>query len=417
MKILFLVKFYQPFDRGGSEWSTHDLAQLLVKKGHQVTILTPNYGTKSNEIIEGIKVLRFPFIKKLKNPKAQLAPFWTNNIVWFVYTSFYCCFKSYKEKVDIIHIHSNEFIPAAVVTSLILKKPTVATFRDYQALCVLGFCLWQKDHVCGWQEFIKSDFSFFYQNYIKHKNPIKYLILLAAAIRARTTQKIIYFFATKIHYKIAVSDKVAKVFKANGIGKITTIHNPVIISTKVIDKSSNEIIYLGKFSKGKGVDLLFQSIPDVLKAIPQANFKLIGSGYLEKQLKADTIKMRLKNKVLFTGQVDHKKALSEIRKAALVVVPSIWPEPLPRTAIETILSGTPVVATDVGGLNEVIRDNVYGILCEPNASSLKKAILKGFTVKNTLRKNISKDLAKLRKHFTEEVTAKYEKIYQLAHPS
>ena len=63
MKILFLVKFYMPFDRGGSEWSTHDLAKLLTARGHKVTILTPNYGAKKEERLDGIAVKRFPFFK------------------------------------------------------------------------------------------------------------------------------------------------------------------------------------------------------------------------------------------------------------------------------------------------------------------------------------------------------------------
>lgn len=416
MKILFLVKFYQPFDRGGSEWSTHDLAKLMVKNGHQVTIITPNYGAKSHEFIEGIKIRRIPFIK-LNNPKGPIAPYWTNNIIWFLYSTLYCTYESFKNEVDIIHAHSNEFIPAAVVASLILKRPSVATFRDYQAICSLGFCLWQKDRACNFSDFVKNDFSFFYNHYAQHKNPIGHLILLSAAIRARIIQKIIYFFARKINYKIAVSQKVASIFKSNGIKVTAVIHNPVIIRTKIIQRSSNEIVYVGKFSKGKGVDMLVDLIPDILKEIPQAKFKLIGSGYLEKELKINAKKMHFGKNVTFSGQIRHSQVLAEVKNAVLVVVPSIWPEPLPRSAIEAILSGTPVVAADVGGLNEVIRDNVYGILCEPNASSLKKAIIKGFTIKNTLRKNIRKDLTKLRKHFAEEVTAKYEKIYQLAHPS
>ena len=411
MKILFLIKFYQPFDRGGSEWSTHDLAKLMVKNGHQVTILTPNYGTKTKIVIEGIEIVRFPFIK-LKNPKSQLAPFWTNNIIWFIYTSLYCSLLAYKEKVDIIHVQSNEFIPAAVISSKILRKPTLATFRDYQALCSLGFCLWRKDRVCDFSEFFKKDFAFFYQNYVGNKNPIKYLILLAAAIRGRIMQKIIYFFAQRIDYKIAVSGKVAKIFRVNGVGKIVAIHNPVIINTKPIIKPSNEIIYLGRFSKGKGIDIFFNLIPQLLKDLPQAKFKLVGSGYLEKDLKAAAVKMQLEDKVSFTGQIDHQQVLSEVKKAALIAVPSIWQEPLPRSAIEAILSGTPVVATKVGGLKEVVKDKVYGILCMPDENSLKDAIVSCFIHKEEFKKNILADLSKLRKHFTNDVAASYLKIYQ-----
>ena len=414
MNILFLVKFYQPFDRGGSEWSTHDLAKLLVKKGHYLTILTPNYGgAVSNEVIEGIKIQRLPFIK-LDNPKGPIAPYWTNNIIWFIYSTIYAIYVSLKVHVDIIHAHSNEFIPAAAVASTILNKPSIVTFRDYQALCNLGFCLWGKNRVCDLKEFLTSDFPFFYQNYIQNKNLLKYSLLLIAAIRARLMQKTIYFFAKKIDYQIGVSQKVVQVFRANSIEKIIKIYNPVIIDTKIPEKSYSEILYIGKFSKGKGVDILFSQILDILKVIPQARFKFIGSGYLQKELKNKTRKRKLGEKVTFTDQINHDQALSMIKKAGIVVVPSIWPEPLPRSALESILSGIPVVATDVGGLREVVINNIYGILCKPDARSIKDAVITAFRHKEKFRGKIAKDIDKLQKHFGENVVSMYQKVYQSA---
>ena len=183
MNILFLVKFYQPFDRGGSEWSTHDLAKLLTSRGNSVTILTPNYGYKSQEIIEKINVKRIPFPIKLKNPKGEIAPFWTNNMLWYLYSFIYCIYFCKKNKVDIIHIHSNEFIPAAVITSFITKIRTVVTFRDYQALCPLGFCLWDKKRACNLRAYFNEDFIFFWNNYVKSKNILVFFLLLLAALR------------------------------------------------------------------------------------------------------------------------------------------------------------------------------------------------------------------------------------------
>ena len=138
MRILFLVKFYPPYDRGGSEWSTRDLAKLLTDEGVEVLILTPNYGQKSREKIDDISIHRIPFPIKLKNPKSKIAPFWTNNLLWFVYSSIYCVYFCIKNRIDIVHVHSNEFIPSALAAKTFLKKPTVVTFRDYQSLCSLG---------------------------------------------------------------------------------------------------------------------------------------------------------------------------------------------------------------------------------------------------------------------------------------
>lgn len=413
MNILFLVKFYQPFDRGGSEWSTHDLAKLLSQKGHNVTVLTPNYGSAGKkEIIEGISICRMPFFKKLKNPKDQLAPWWTNNIFWFALTILFCLWFVAKQKFDIIHIHSNEFLPAGVITALLTAKPTVATFRDYQIICNLGFCLWRSPKACNWYQYLKNDFSFFYENYVLAKRPYKFLLLTVAALRARISQKLLYFFAKRVDYKIVVSQKVADVFKANGIPSSKVIHNPVIVSHRA-SKPTNDIIYIGRFSKGKGLDLYFDLIPKISKKIPNAQFKLIGSGYLKEEL-TKKIPPSLANKILFTGQLTHDQVLKIVAKAALVVVPSIWPEPLPRTAIEAILLQTPVVATNVGGIAEVIANNRYGILVNPTSASLTTAIIKGFQRKEWLAKNIQKDLSILKRHFSSKIQEEYLKIYQQA---
>lgn len=412
MKILFLVKFYQPFDRGGSEWSTHDLAKLLVNEGHEVSILTPNYGAKSFQALEKIKVHRFPFVKKLKNPKDKIAPFWTNNLIWFFYSSLVCLYYINKsKKFEVIHVHNNEFIPAAVLSGFITKIPTVVTFRDYQAACPLGFCVWSKNKACNLKDFVFKDFSFFFKNYVQNKNVLTYCLLLSAALRAKLMQLIIKFFSNRITAKVAVSSKLRRIFSENSIQGLKVIHNPVLVE-ETDTKDSGIILYVGKFSPGKGLHLLLDIIPDVLRKLKGARFILIGSGFLEKDVKDKVSKFNLKKKVELTGQLNHKEVIKFTKKAGLVIVPSVWQEPLPRSVIETILSGTPVVATDVGGINEVVIDNVYGVLTRTNSVNLKKGLFKAFKNKSKYRKNILSNMKTLKKHFSEQSVDAYLKLYK-----
>ena len=411
MNILFLVKFYEPFDRGGSEWSTHDLAKLLTVRGHRVTILTPNYGAKREETLDGIEIKRFSFIKKLKNPKAEITPWWTNNLIWFLYTSLICTFYVFKEKYDVIHAHSNEFLPAAVIAGAITKKKTIATFRDYQTICSFGFCLWHREKACNFTSYLKDDFEFFYQNYISNKNQLKYAILYLAAIRSWIVTKLLFYFATKVRHKIAVSKQLANIFEANGIGNMITVHNAVIVNAAA-KKPKDEIAFIGKFSKGKGPDLFLESVPRISSQFPNLRYRFVGSGILEDYLREKTKEYKLQDKVIFTGRVPHEKAIQFIAGSSLVVVPSIWPEPLPRSVIETILVGTPVVATNVGGIGEVLRNNVYGLLTRPDQNNLEATIIRAIGKRDAFRKNISKELKDLKEHFTTQSVQKYLQIYQ-----
>ena len=412
MRILFLVKFYQPFDRGGSEWSTHDLAKLLAKKGHKVSILTPNYGAHTNQIIEEINIFRFPFIKKLKNPKEAITPWWTNNLFWFIYTTFYIWWFTVKNKPDIIHIHSNEFIPAAVIVSKINNKKSIVTIRDYQILCNLGFCLWHKDLACqSIVEYLKKDFSFFYQNYSDRKSLLKYIYLQAAAIRGWFMQKIIKYFARQIDFKIAVSQKVSQVFTKNKFLNLHVINNPILIHQTPTKAFPDRIIYVGKLSPGKGVNLLLDAFIKVQRNLPDLKLLIVGSGILESKLLIEVKKHKLSKKVEFMGQVNHDEVLDLTRRSSFAIVPSVWPEPLPRSAIEALLSGTPVITSDRGGTKEVIKKE-YGIVCNPDVNSLKAAILKMYKDRLLFKKNILKDLNKLKRHYSTETADKYLSVYK-----
>src|SRR3989344_851378 len=412
MKILFLVKFYQPFDRGGSEWSTHDLAKLLIKKGHEILILTPNYGAKSNQTIEKIEIFRIPFFKKLKNPKAAITHWWTNNLFWFIYSTFYIWWFVFKHKPDIIHIHSNEFIPAGVIVSKINNKQSVITFRDYQALCNLGFCLLDKELACkSIVKYLIKDFNFFYQNYIDNKSPLKYFILQSAAIRGLVMQRIIYFFANHADFKIAVSQKVSKIFKKNKIPKLLVINNPILISKIATKADLNTVIYVGKLSPGKGVDILLDAFIKAQRNLKDLKFLIVGSGVLKNKLLDKIKENKLSKKVHLKGQLNHGEVLSLIRKSSFAIVPSVWPEPLPRSALEALLSGVPVIASDRGGTMEAIKQE-YGIICSPNVDSLTAAILKMHKQSDVIKKNILKDLSNLKKHYSTETADKYLKVYQ-----
>lgn len=414
MKILFLVKFYPPFDRGGSEWSTHDLAYLLSMKNHQVSILTPNYGAKNHQLSKEGKIFRFPFPLKLKKSDQQPAPWWTNNIFWILLSTYYCFKHVIHSKVDIIHVHSNEFIPAAVIVGLITRKPTVATFRDYQVICNLGFCLWHKNKSCNIFQYFKKDTKFFLENYSQPRNLLMRVLILLALIRARSYQKILKFFATKVNFKIAVSQKVKEIFTKNGFKNIQVINNPIIISPPVKVTKENTIIYTGKLSKGKGVDLLFRSLPQVFKQTSASNIEIVGSGHLFDKLKKMTQNSKLSSKIKFTGHITHDEVIKKVSRASITVVPSVWPEPLPRTVIESILCQTPVVATDVGGNREIIKDNVYGKICKPDTRSLTKAIILTWGKRKAFMKNLYSDIQIIQKKYSSDVLVAYEKIYKLS---
>jgi len=235
--------------------------------------------------------------------------------------------------------------------------------------------------------------------------------LLLAALRSKIMQTIIKFLSKYIDVKIAVSKKVRDIFMENEIENVEVIHNPVLVSSNH-KNSKSTIVYVGKFSPGKGVNLLIKIIPNLLKRLKKVQIILIGSGQLEKEVK-NSMKDYVKNKRVFiTGQLTHGQVLEHMNQAGLVVVPSIWQEPLPRSVIEALLSTTPVAATNVGGISELLKDGVYGSLTGTKPEDIENGIIWAFKKRSKMNSNLIKDLKTLRKNFSQDVVNAYINAYK-----
>ena len=123
----------------------------------------------------------------------------------------------------------------------------------------------------------------------------------------------------------------------------------------------------------KGVLYLVQSASSLLRSRKDLVFLLVGNGKQEGELKKLCINLKVEKSVVFTGErSDIPEILSIID---VFVLPSIR-EGLGLSILEAMACGKPVIATDVGGIPEVVKDGVSGILVPPkDPEALKDAIL------------------------------------------
>lgn len=201
----------------------------------------------------------------------------------------------------------------------------------------------------------------------------------------------------KIPYKIIFknTDKIIAVSKAVRTdclkispkidGKIILIYNG-IKPINFLDKNQSRLklssqINLKDFVIGtiaelhpvKGLEYLIQSIPEIKKQKPNIKLIIIGSGTLEKKLKSLTEKLDLEKTVIFSGFVENASTL--LLAFDIFVISSIS-EALAYTAIESSSAGLPIIATRVGGIPEIIKDQETGILIEPkNSKQISEKIL------------------------------------------
>jgi glycosyltransferase involved in cell wall biosynthesis len=126
--------------------------------------------------------------------------------------------------------------------------------------------------------------------------------------------------------------------------------------------TSGDILFLGRLSREKGVDLLLRAWAKV----KNRNRRLViaGTGPEESSLKKLSSDLNLTN-VVFTGFLNKEQQVSLWSNSSALVVPSVWDEPFGLVVLEAWAKERPVVAFAKGALPELIHHSVNGLLADP----------------------------------------------------
>jgi glycosyltransferase involved in cell wall biosynthesis len=128
-------------------------------------------------------------------------------------------------------------------------------------------------------------------------------------------------------------------------------------------------LYLGRLSAEKGVSTLLEA----LRLAGDPPFDIVGGGPQEVQLRSEAASLGLR-RVRFVGPIAAAEVPGAIADARYLVVPSVWDENAPLAALEAMGAGRPVVASDAGGLPELVADG-RGVLVPPgSAAALADAV-------------------------------------------
>jgi glycosyltransferase involved in cell wall biosynthesis len=135
------------------------------------------------------------------------------------------------------------------------------------------------------------------------------------------------------------------------------------------------IFFVGRLVIEKGVQVLLEAMPQVLAACPEAKLVVAGQGPVEGQLQNRARELGIAHKVYFAGYIDDRTRNQLYRAARVAVFPSLY-EPFGIVALEAMAAGTPVVASETGGLVEIITHGIDGMRAWPgHAGSLADNIL------------------------------------------
>ncbi len=191
----------------------------------------------------------------------------------------------------------------------------------------------------------------------------------------------------------------------------TVIHPGVTIPEDLPAPSEDYVLFLGRLDfEIKGIDTLIKAWANLPSDMLQLPLYIAGGGDLSK-IKQHIRATGAKN-VHFLGHLKHKEAMSAIRRAAFICIPSRM-EGFPLVLYEALSLGKPVIASAIPSLRNVITDNVSGLLVPPGDYQALCQGIKKLLTDQSFRERLIGGADKIKKDFQwETVAEKHDQFYR-----
>jgi len=192
-------------------------------------------------------------------------------------------------------------------------------------------------------------------------------------------------------YYIAISHKIKDVLLHDGIAdqRIFVVHSGIdpqrfkqasgdhLLTEFDIGENQQVVINVAHLAGHKGQKYLVRAIPQVLAKLPDTRFFIVGQGELLDELKGTASGLGLKRELVFTG---FRNDVADFYRIADLFVMSSVQEGLGTAVLDALALAKPVVATDTGGLPEIIQDGKTGRLVAPaDPAALAEGIVEMLT--------------------------------------
>jgi glycogen(starch) synthase len=352
LSVMMFTWEFPPRVIGGISPHVHFLSRSLVKEGVSVYVVTCDFpGAPAHEIIDGVEVYR---IDSYKNPAPDFAT-WVYLMNLNMQKEAAAIVNKLANQIDVFHAHDWLVATAGIGLKHVFRKPLLVTMHSTEI---------------GRRDGLHTD-----------------------------TEKMIHETEAWLTYEawkvICCSDyMVSHVRWAFGLPEDKLVMIPNGVNTNVYESPDKEdcssfrtrfalpeekiVLYVGRLVYEKGIHVLINAVPKVLEKV-NAKFIIVGSGYMKEQLLNIVRSMKLEHKVLFLGFVDDETLLRLQKCADVSVVPSLF-EPFGIVALEAMAAKSPLVASDTGGLSEIVDHDLTGFKAYPNnpeslAWGIKKILL------------------------------------------
>ncbi|MDA1169343.1 MAG: glycosyltransferase family 4 protein [bacterium] len=377
MKILFLSAHYPPEAKGGGEISTHIIAQGLQARGHIVTVITS--GPKQNERhTDGIRVITLPLDLKGKPLFERMASKKSANILR----------KHIKDLASYDVVHAHDFRTSLMVAQLNLKN-AVVTARDYA-------------QISGCTNNIQANGSIdpgcqgIHEFYTCHR--------IAEASFVRKIFRMWQYMYNRKFRKQAFSQSPYQIFISGAQQKVIATHqdishqhtaviyNPIAaeyLAEPLSKAKAGNVLYIGRVEMYKGVLVLLKAWKELIKTNQTAHLTIAGNGAQYEEYENLAATMGMQYRITFIPHIPYHRLKSLINNSEILVAPHLWVEPFGRTVIEGMSRGKIVIAANVGGPAEIIKQGKTGLLFQRGSvDELKKTLERALSMNHFDKKEM-----------------------------
>ncbi|MDB9253339.1 glycosyltransferase family 4 protein [Halorubrum ezzemoulense] len=178
------------------------------------------------------------------------------------------------------------------------------------------------------------------------------------------------------------ASNIDEILMRNGVPKDRIIRLPVVNPDYVQDYRSvddsqtvSELLYIGSLREAKGIFVLLEAFKTIREYGFDLHLTVIGEGPARDEFVKSCQELNLKEYVTFKGSLSHDETLCCLSESGILILPS-ESEGVPRVVLESHDVGTPVVATAVGGIPDVISHKENGMLAERTAESIAENVFR-----------------------------------------
>lgn len=403
MKILHVNKFFDL--NGGAEVYLHSLIKKQQEAGHEVHAFSTRSERNLPTVDKNYFITRYAYDKAegvfLDLKKAK-------NFVWNTEAE-----KAFERQIsdiqpDVVHLHNIYHHLSTSLLKVINRRsiPCFQTLHDYKLACP-NYKMFVGGRPCERCRGGK------YYNAVCHDCLGGFWPSLLASSEMYMT-KFFQSYEKAVTRFICPSEFMRRKMEDWGEppGKLAYLPNPVLqVKELSALRGTGDYVYVGRLSAEKGPEVLIRAF---LRAQTQVKLLVIGDGPQKYDLHK-LVERSGSDKVEFLGFMDSVRVSENVSKARALIQPSLMYENSSLAVLEALARGTPVIASDLGGLPELVQDGLDGFLVEPGKiESLIEAVnqMETFTLEQRLEMGAAGRELVDRKHTWEKHLAGLEGIYR-----